>query len=264
VAEVKIDVLVDPFGARWSDVRSMARAAEDSGFDGLWTWDHLAGSVHGADRVLEAWTVLSALAAVTDRLMLGPMVLNVANRDPGTLAVMAATLQEVCGDRLLLGLGAGGGVGTPYASEQRALGREVPSDVIRRRQVADAIATLRRVWSGRSGEASGFLVPAVVPPVIVGGFGPQMAGLAGRLADGINAPAGPGLGALVKVARRAHADAGRDPSRFIVTASAGFDDRWVALGSAARRQVEDLGVDRLVLVTKASAWKRIATQRPNS
>jgi alkanesulfonate monooxygenase SsuD/methylene tetrahydromethanopterin reductase-like flavin-dependent oxidoreductase (luciferase family) len=164
---VKIDVLVDPFGARWTDVRRLARAAEDGGFDGLWTWDHLAGSVHRMDRVLESWTVLSAIAACTERIAIGPMVLNVANRDPGTLAVMAATFQEISAGRLLLGIGAGGGAGTPYASEQRALGRDVPPDAVRRRHLAAAIETLRQVWSGRFGEASGFLVPETVPPIIV-------------------------------------------------------------------------------------------------
>ena len=256
---MKTDVLVDPFGARWSDVRTLAQAAEDGGFDGLWTWDHLAGSVHRSDRVLESWTLLSAIAACTDRMSIGPMVLNVANRDPGTLAVMAATFQEISAGRLLLGIGAGGGAGSPYASEQRALGRDVPPDVVRRRHLASAIATLRQVWSGRAGEADGFLVPETVPPIIVGAFGPRMAELAGRLADGLNAPVGPTFARLVDVAQRAHADAGRDPSRFIVTASAGFDERYLKAGSGSRRQLEDIGVDRLVLVTRADSWPRIAT-----
>jgi alkanesulfonate monooxygenase SsuD/methylene tetrahydromethanopterin reductase-like flavin-dependent oxidoreductase (luciferase family) len=256
---VKIDVLVDPFGARWSDVQKLARAAEDGGFDGLWTWDHLAGSVHRADRVLESWTLLSAIASGTERIAIGPMVLNVANRDPGTLAVMAATFQEISAGRLLLGIGAGGGAGTPYASEQRALGRDVPPDAVRRRHLAAAIETLRQVWSGRFGEASGFLVPEIVPPIIVGAFGPRMAELAGRLADGINTPVGPGLARLVGVARDARAEAGRDASSFIVTASDGFDDRYLRAGSPAREHLEGLGVDRLVLVTRATSWDRITT-----
>ncbi len=104
-----VDLLFDPFGGRWEDLRDAAMLAEDAGFDGVWLYDHLAGSVHGAGHVLECWTVLSALAAAVPRLTLGSLVLNVANRDAGTLAVMAATLQEVSGGRLLLGVGAGGG-----------------------------------------------------------------------------------------------------------------------------------------------------------
>ena len=114
-----------PMGARWADMRAAALAAEAAGFDGLWTWDHLRdpdddGTGPG---VPEAWTVLTALAEVTRRVMLGPLVLNVANRHPGVLANMAATLQTVSGGRLLLGLGAGGSRRTPYAVEQAAIGQ---------------------------------------------------------------------------------------------------------------------------------------------
>src|SRR5207302_10625148 len=106
-------------------------------------------------------------------------------------AVMAATLQEVSGGRLLLGLGAGGGRETPYAAEQDALGRAVGGDLARRLAVEHAVAKLRDVWSGATGGAAGFLRPEPVPPVIVGGFGPKMADVAGRCGDGMNTPAGP-------------------------------------------------------------------------
>jgi hypothetical protein len=77
--------------ARWADMRAAALAAEEAGFDGLWTWDHLRDpDVHaGGPGVPEAWTVLTALAEVTRRVSLGPLVLNVANRHPGVLANMA-------------------------------------------------------------------------------------------------------------------------------------------------------------------------------
>ena len=117
-----VDLLFDPFGGRWEDLRAAVLLAEEAGFDGAWLYDHLAGSAHGAPHVLECWTVLSALAATAPQLAIGSLVLNVANRDAGTLAVMAATLQEVSRGRLLLGIGAGGGNGTPYAPEQRRSG----------------------------------------------------------------------------------------------------------------------------------------------
>ena len=219
---MKLDLLFDPFGATWKQVREGALAAEGEGFDGVWLYDHLAGSVHGAPRVLECWTILSALAASVPRIALGPMVLNVANRDPGTLAVMAATLQELSAGRLLLGLGAGGGRDTPYAAEQEALGRRVAGDAARRGQLEEAVATLRAVWSGRVGGVGGFLRPEPKPPVILGGFGPKLAELAGRVADGVNLPAGARLEQLLALARRAHAEAGRDPASFLVTASSDF------------------------------------------
>jgi alkanesulfonate monooxygenase SsuD/methylene tetrahydromethanopterin reductase-like flavin-dependent oxidoreductase (luciferase family) len=235
-----IDLLFDPFGGSWSDLHDATREAEQAGFDGAWLYDHLAGSVHGESSVLECWTTLTALAVAVPRLALGPMVLNVANRDPGLMAVMAATLQQVSEGRLLLGLGAGGGPETPYAAEQEALGRPVPGGRARRAKVEAAVARLREVWSGATGGAAGFLRPDPVPPVIIGGFGPKMAELAGRVGDGMNAPAGPRLGELVGIARQAHAAAGHDPDRFVVTAS----------GRPSPAEIERLagiGVGRLVV-----------------
>jgi alkanesulfonate monooxygenase SsuD/methylene tetrahydromethanopterin reductase-like flavin-dependent oxidoreductase (luciferase family) len=236
---MQIDLLFDPFDATWADVREGAIAAEGEGFDGVWLYDHLAGSVHGQRHVLECWTTLTAAAVAAPGLSVGPLVLNVANRDPGTLAVMAATLQEVSAGRLLLGLGAGGGRRTPYAAEQRALGRGVAGDVARRRHVEAAVATLRAVWSGTVNGVGGFLRPQPPPPIIIGGFGPKMAELAGRVADGVNLPAGPHLGRLLDVARAARAESGRDWSSFVVTVSSD-------LSPPALGRLEAAGVHRAI------------------
>ena len=237
-----VDLLFDPFGTSWSDLRAGAIAAEQAGFDGVWLYDHLAGSVHSARSVVECWTTLTAIAAVVPRISIGPMVLNVANRDAGTLAVMAATLQEVSGGRLLLGLGAGGGRDTPYAQEQYALGRAVPGDVARRAAVESAVARLRRVWSGTVDGVGGFLRPDPPPPVIVGGFGPKMAEVAGRVGDGMNAPGGSQLPALIRTAREACERAGKDPDTFIVTASGSARDRG---------RLAELGVKRVVVFVRS-------------
>ena len=117
-----VDLLLDPFGARWSDLRDAARVAVDAGFRGIWTYDHLDGRVYDAAHVLECWTLLTALAAAVPSVVVGPMVLNVANRHPAVLAAMAATLQEVSGGRLLLGLGAGAHAGSAYAASRRRSG----------------------------------------------------------------------------------------------------------------------------------------------
>jgi alkanesulfonate monooxygenase SsuD/methylene tetrahydromethanopterin reductase-like flavin-dependent oxidoreductase (luciferase family) len=232
---VLVDLLFDPFGGRWGDLVAGALAGEQAGFDGVWLYDHLAGSVHRADRVLECWTTLAALAATVPRIALGPLVLNVANRDPGVVGVMAATLQEVSGGRLFLGLGAGGGQGTPYTAEQLALGRIVGSDTTRRRAVEEAVAKIRQVWSGTVGEVGGFLRPEPPPPIIIGGFGPKMADLAGRVGDGINVPGGPALTRLVAIALEACERSGRDPAGFLVTAS------------GERRRLEAAGVHRMIV-----------------
>lgn len=237
---MRVDVLFDPFGGRWTDLRDGAIAAEHAGFDGVWMYDHLAGSVHRQSHVLECWTTLTAIATTVPRIAIGPLVLNVANRDAGMLAVMAATLQEVSGGRLLLGVGAGGGSNTPYRAEQEALGRRVAGDPTRRRAVEDAVTTLRAAWSGTIGGVSGFLQPRPPCPVIIGGFGPKMAELAGRVGDGMNTPAGPHVRELIDIGREAHARSGRDPAGFIVTSSG-------RPSSQERERLEDLGVDRLIV-----------------
>lgn len=244
--KLRTDLLLDPFGARWPDVEAAARAAADAGFDGIWTWDHLDGRVHGAPHVLECWTTLTAVAATVPQVQIGSLVLNAANRQPGVLAAMASTLQEVSGGRLLLGLGAGGGRDTPYAREQHVIGRDVPGDVARRARLEATIGELRRLWS-----TAGFRRPAPPPPIVVGGFGPKMAELAGRVADGFNTQAfHPRLEHLVMTARAAFGARPQDDTvdDFAVSVFAGFDPRWVRAGSPARERLERLGVSRVILV----------------
>jgi len=243
---MKMDLLLIPMSARWADMRAGALAAEDAGFDGLWTWDHLRDPDDAeGPGVPEAWTVLTALAEVTRRVMLGPLVLNVGNRHPGVLANMAATLQTISGGRLLLGLGAGGSRRTPYAKEQAVIGARVEGDAVRAQRVIDAIALIRTLWAGEAG----FLRPAPPPPIIVGGFGPRMAAIAGRHGDGFNTQAfHPQLGDLVRIARDAHAASGREASRFVTTVFAGLEERWLRSDSRARQMLEQVGVDRLVLL----------------
>lgn len=94
----------------WRDVRAVAEAADQNGLDSVWLADHFLyrdpdGRIYGMH---EAWTLLSAVAASTTRVELGTMVLCASFRDPGLTAKMAATLDEVSGGRLILGVGAAG------------------------------------------------------------------------------------------------------------------------------------------------------------
>ena len=131
---------------------------------------------------------------------------------------------------------------TRRTREQEAVGRTVPGDRERRAQVEHCIVEVRRLWA-----KPGFLTPDPPPPIVVGAFGPKMAELAGRVADGINVPA-TRPDPLVDVARAAHAAAGRDPGRFLVTVFGGFDERWLRPDSRERARLVALGVDRLILL----------------
>ena len=208
-------------------MRAAALAAEEAGFDGVWTWDHLRDPDERAEAgVPEAWTTLTALAEATRRITLGPLVLNTGLRHPGLLANMAATLQQVSGGRLLLGIGAGATPSMPYAREQEALGMEVAGDRVRAERVAETAQVLRRLWSG---DASSFAGRAVPPRPAVGlscgRIRPRPSSWAasarawprsrGAYGDGFNTQAmHPDLAELGRVAREAHAASGRDPARF--------------------------------------------------
>ncbi len=260
---MKIDLLLVPMGARYPEMRAAAIAAEESGFDGVWTWDHLRDPDGGArSRVPESLTALAGLAEATRRIALGPLVLNVSSRHPGILANMAATIQEISGGRLLLGLGAGAHRRLPYAVEHESIGIAVERDRVRAERAAEAAQVLRRLWSGdessfngshyRLERPSGFLRPDPAPPIIVGGFGPRMAAIAGQHGDGFNTPAThPQLGELIRTARDAHAASGRDPARFIVTVFGAFRDSYLDAASPARASLERHGVDRVILLLEA-------------
>ena len=94
---------------RWPEYRALAVAAEDSGFDSIWLGDHLLyRGDGGVERgPWEAWTMLAALAAATQRVVLGPLVACVGFHPPAVLAKMAATIDEISSGRFVLGVGAG-------------------------------------------------------------------------------------------------------------------------------------------------------------
>ena len=165
---------------RWPEYVAMARAAEDVGFDTLWLGDHLLyryedGSARGP---WEVWTLLSAIAASTSRIRLGPLVAATAFHAPAMLAKMAATVDEVSGGRLIVGLGAGWN-----DTEFQAFGFPFDHRISRFEEAFTIIRTLltegRIDFDGRFFQARDCeLLPRPVtpggPPLMVGSVGPRM------------------------------------------------------------------------------------------
>ena len=184
-----MDAPADP-PTTWADVRTVAETAEGCGLDSVWIADHLLaqmddGTVHGMH---DAWTLLSAVAAVTTRVELGPLVLCSSFRDPGVVAKMAATLDEVSGGRLVLGLGAGW-----HDPEYEAFGFPTDHRVSRFAEALEIIVRLLRgervSFAGRYHRVSDAVLlpcPERSIPILVAARRPRMLRLTARWADAWN------------------------------------------------------------------------------
>jgi F420-dependent oxidoreductase-like protein len=210
-------------------IAEIATAAEDSGFDSFWVMDHYhqIGNVGPVtDPMLEAYTLLGAVAARTTRVRLGAMVTGVTYRNPAFLAKVATTLDVVSAGRAIFGIGAAWN-----EEESRAYGYDWPPVAERFERLEDALRICRAMFTQRETTLKGTIhhvdgalnVPQPVrpggPPILVGGGGERKTlRLTARYADMWN-----GFGDLGTIRHKldvlqAHCDGeGRDRRDIVTT-----------------------------------------------
>lgn len=180
---IRFGVSVPNFGA-WADphlTATLAREAEDAGWDGFFVWDHLLFMPGYGGPVADPFILLAAVALRTERIRLGPMVTPVARRRPWVLARQTVTLDHLARGRLIFGAG----LGHPAESEFEQFGEEGDARV-RAAKLDEGLDILAGLWSGRPFAYAGrhntvrettFLPAPVQPriPVWVAGYWPHRA-----------------------------------------------------------------------------------------
>ena len=223
MTKIHFGVSLSAANATWDELREAALLAEALGFDSIWSPDHFLTSATAPDGpYLEAWQILPAWAALTRRVTLGPLVTPVEFRNPAVLAKMAATLDQVSGGRVVLGLGAGW-----YEQEYAQFGLRFGPPSVRLGQLAETAQICRWLFERQRTTLRGQhyrMTNALAEPkprqtrlpILIGADGDRAIGLAGRYADWWN-----GFGTPDDVVRklgllRGGAEkAGRDPASII-------------------------------------------------
>lgn len=226
----RFGLMTAPMQVEYEDVLRVWREADAiPEIEHAWLFDHLmpiAGDPSGP--TYEGWTLLSALAAQTQRLRLGLLVTSNRFRPPAMLAKIAATVDVVAGGRLDFGIGAGSRPGHPLARrEYAAHGLPFHDFDHSVRSLAEACTVIRRLWTeaepfdfdGAVVQLSGaFCNPKPIqrphPPILIGGRTAPMLRVVAEHADLWNIPGGDIDDAIDRSARldRYCAEIGRDPA----------------------------------------------------
>ena len=176
-----------------NDIVARAAAAERAGFTGIALMDHLAPPGAADAPMFEAMVTAAWLAARTERLKVGHLVLCDAFRHPAVLAKQAVSIDHASGGRFELGLGWGS-----VPAEIEAYGVGDPSPRVRHARLAETLEVLRRLWSGDTVTYRGAhhslreVGPRPLPlrriPIVIGGTGPRTLELVAEYADWWNLP----------------------------------------------------------------------------
>ena len=246
---------------RWPEYVAMARAAEDEGFDSIWVGDHYLYRDDGRSErgPWEAWTLLAGLAAVTERVRLGPLVACLNFHPPAVLAKTAATVDELSGGRLVFGVGAGwnrtefDAFGLPY--DHRASRFEEAYAVIRRLLDGERV-TFDGRWH-RVRDAVLLPRPARRPTLMVGSTGERVLAATLPHVDAWNTwydwygNTAEGFAAKIREIDDACERVGREPSTLARSACV-----LVRLGDAGERLAE--GVSPLTRETVGEGLRALA------
>ncbi|WKX73980.1 LLM class F420-dependent oxidoreductase [Streptomyces sp. XD-27] len=218
-----------PDSRLFDHVVAVAQTAEEAGFDSIWAMDHLhqISSVgEAADPMLEAYTTLAGLAALTSKAKLGVLVSAVGFRNPALLAKMITNIDVISKGRAVVGLGAGW-----HGEEYEAYGMPFPELGQRMRELREAVRICRAMFTehapsfhGKQYRIEGALnVPQPItpggPPILIGGSGEKTTiPMIAKLADGCNFFGGPAtVRHKIDVLNRACEAAGRDPDTITKT-----------------------------------------------
>jgi len=180
----------------WRELGAVFRSVEDVGFDVAYVADHLTHPSIAGRWLGDAWVTLAATASVTSRLDLGTLVASAAYRGPVPLARAAATLDDVLGDRFVLGLGAG----SPFCAAADRGAHPTAREMADR--FTDVVEGLTHVWDGAtewSGRSLGFegVETLATPPgrtrprLMLAAHGPRGFELVARHADAWSSYGGP-------------------------------------------------------------------------
>jgi len=255
----------------WARTVEVAQQAERIGAESIWLFDHFHTVPKPTDELtFESFTSLSALAALTERVRLGHVVICNGFRNPALTAKMASTLDTISGGRFELGIGAGW-----KKDEWNAYGYGFPETKARLAMLHDGLEVITRMLEpGRAthatykGEHHSVSDARNLPkpmqesgmPIMVGGNGPKVTWrLAARYADEVNLD---GMSpdevreALPTIRARCE-EIGRDPDSLSVSVHVWWGTpEWSDAGEARRELLaayDELGVSRVIGLLQASA-----------